>query len=58
MNKIKRELSFEKLMLELREQGSENIEVEFVRKKLKIIKKCVEARTVKYYEIEKYWCSY
>jgi hypothetical protein len=38
MNKNKRELSFEKLVRELREQGFENIGVELVRKKLKTIK--------------------
>jgi hypothetical protein len=35
LNKNKRELSFEKLVLELREHGFENIGVELVRKKFK-----------------------
>jgi hypothetical protein len=38
MNKNKRELSFEKLVLELREQGFENIDMELVSKNLKTIK--------------------
>jgi hypothetical protein len=38
VNKNKKEASFEKLVLELREQGFENIGVELVRKKLKTIK--------------------
>jgi hypothetical protein len=33
-NKNMREASFEKLVLELREQGSENTDVELVRKKI------------------------
>jgi hypothetical protein len=37
-NKNKRDLSFEKLVLQLREHGFENIDVELVRKKLKTIK--------------------
>jgi hypothetical protein len=58
MNKNKGELSFEKLVLELREQGFENIDVELVRKKIENHKKSVQTRTVKNYEIEKEWCSY
>jgi hypothetical protein len=56
MNKNKRELSFEKLVLELREQGFENIDVELVRKKIENHQNCVQTRTVKNYEIEKEWC--
>jgi hypothetical protein len=38
MNKNKRELLFDRLLLELSEQGFENIDVELVHKKLKTIK--------------------
>jgi hypothetical protein len=38
MYKNKRESSFEKLVLELRDQGFENIDVELVRNKLKTIR--------------------
>jgi hypothetical protein len=38
LNKNQRELSFEKLVLELREQGFQSIDVELVGKKLKTIR--------------------
>jgi hypothetical protein len=38
LNKNKRELSFEKLVLELREHGFESIDVKLVGKKLKTIR--------------------
>jgi hypothetical protein len=57
-NKNKRELSFEKLVLELSEQGFENIDREISTSKIENHKNCVQTRTVKNYEIEKEWCWY
>ncbi|XP_033607752.1 uncharacterized protein LOC117282409 [Cryptotermes secundus] len=52
MNKNKREL-FEKLMLELREQGFENTDVELMRKKLKTIKTVYRRKLSKFTKSKK-----